>query len=246
MSTPLFPEVVIPQDSDGLAEGSTNRYFTEQRVNETQKVIDNTTIANAAQSTANGADSKANANTASIAALTTTQVSIDTRVAALEGSELVDQTFSNEETNLKGAQPLSPPASPGDGDRHVELYTNYQTSWEYDGAGSTWIERLSTPITSYADWVRTAADVDAADNEKILCLSVSPITVTLPAGVDGHSVTISRRGVADVTVVPQSGETVEDQADNVTFGASGNGRRTEFIFDAGTSNWIATETANAT
>lgn len=233
----LFADNLPPADTDALIEGATNKYYTEARVNANSKVVGNTNLANNAQTAADAADVKATTNATNLAAATAAAAALAARVTALEGAEVLDQTYHNAETQPKGAAPVdtSANATPSEGDRHAELYSNFYTRWAYESGA--WVEKISVPTDTGAGWIRTAVDVAAGLGDQILCITAALVTVTMPSGSDGDVVVVARKGANDVNVAPDGSDTVESQSDFAVINL--DGRRADFRFDGGASNWEA-------
>jgi hypothetical protein len=94
---------------------------------------------------------------------------------------------------------------------------------------------VAAPVLSYNAWVITATAVTAVNGSQIMVTGTSAVTITLPAGVAGHSVSVRNNSSATVTIARNGSDPINSAADNGEIAASAG---SQLVYANSTLGWM--------
>ena len=94
---------------------------------------------------------------------------------------------------------------------------------------------VAAPVLTYNAWVITATAVTAANGSQIMVTGTSAVTITLPAGVAGHSVSVRNNSSATVTIARNGSDKINSAADNGEIDASAG---SQLVYANSTLGWM--------
>jgi len=94
---------------------------------------------------------------------------------------------------------------------------------------------VAAPVLSYNAWLIKTANFTAVNGSQIMVTGSSAITITLPAGVEGHSVSIRNNSSATVTVARNGSDKINSTADNGEIAAAAG---SQLVFANSTLGWM--------
>ena len=94
---------------------------------------------------------------------------------------------------------------------------------------------VAAPVLSYNAWVITATAVTAANGSQIMVTGTSAVTITLPAGVAGHSVSVRNNSSATITIARNGSDKINSTADNGEIAASAG---SQLVYANSTLGWM--------
>jgi hypothetical protein len=94
---------------------------------------------------------------------------------------------------------------------------------------------VAAPVLTYNAWVITATAVTAANGSQIMVTGSSAVTITLPAGVAGHSVSVRNNSSATVTIARNGSDKINSAADNGEIAASAG---SQLVYANSTLGWM--------
>ena len=94
---------------------------------------------------------------------------------------------------------------------------------------------VAAPVLTYNAWVITATAVTAANGSQIMVTGTSAVTITLPAGVAGHSVSVRNNSSATVTIARNGSDKINSTADNGEIAASAG---SQLVYANSTLGWM--------
>ena len=94
---------------------------------------------------------------------------------------------------------------------------------------------VAAPVLSYNAWVITATAVTAVNGSQIMVTGSSAVTITLPAGVAGHSVSVRNNSSATATIARNGSDKINSTADNGEIAASAG---SQLVFANSTLGWM--------
>ena len=94
---------------------------------------------------------------------------------------------------------------------------------------------VAAPVLSYNAWVITSSGVTAVNGSQIMVTGSSAVTIALPAGVAGHSVSVRNNSTATVTISRNGSDKINSTADNGEIAASAG---SQLVFANSTLGWM--------
>ena len=94
---------------------------------------------------------------------------------------------------------------------------------------------VAAPVLTYNAWVITATAVTAANGSQIMVTGTSAVTITLPAGVAGHSVSVRNNSSATITIARNGSDKINSTADNGEIAASAG---SQLVYANSTLGWM--------
>jgi len=94
---------------------------------------------------------------------------------------------------------------------------------------------VAAPVLSYNAWLIKTADFTAVNGSQIMVTGSSAITITLPAGVGGHSVSVRNNSSAAVTIARNGSDKINSTADSGEIAASAG---TQLVYADATLGWM--------
>ena len=94
---------------------------------------------------------------------------------------------------------------------------------------------VAAPVLSYNAWLIKTANFTAVNGSQIMVTGSSAITITLPAGVGGHSVSVRNNSSAAVTIARNGSDKINSTADSGEIAASAG---TQLVYADATLGWM--------
>ena len=94
---------------------------------------------------------------------------------------------------------------------------------------------VAAPVLSYNAWLIKTANFTAVNGSQIMVTGSSAITITLPAGVGGHSVSVRNNSSATVTIARNGSDKINSTADSGEIAASAG---TQLVYADATLGWM--------
>ena len=94
---------------------------------------------------------------------------------------------------------------------------------------------VAAPVLSYNAWVITSSGVTAVNGSQIMVTGSSAVTIALPAGVAGHSVSVRNNSTATVTISRNGSDKINSTADNGEIAAAAG---SQLVFANSTLGWM--------
>ena len=94
---------------------------------------------------------------------------------------------------------------------------------------------VAAPVLSYNAWLIKTSNFTAVNGSQIMVTGSSAVTITLPTGVGGHSVSVRNNSSATVTIARNGSDKINSTADSGEIAASAG---TQLVYADATLGWM--------